>query len=320
MSKEKRNNDYIVRFNNGETIWNIAKCEKKTYKQVYEAISGRRFEARFLPQEEKDNICNLYLNGYSTVAIGKKYGVNNKTVAIVLEEKKIQRDRKKFIRKYSLNEHYFDKIDTQKKAYILGLLYADGNNCKQKSTVRIQLQEQDVHILQEICKELNYNKPLSYIDCSKRVYGNNYVSSNMYSLDIYSKYMCDQLEKLGMIPNKSLVLTFPSFLSNEFIPHFLRGYIDGDGHISKASYICNLTSTVSFCQSVQDYVYKNLGLLGGIKDASCHNGMTKVFYFSRKEEAKQFLDYIYKDATIYLNRKYNLYRNRYYNINNSLLA
>ena len=320
MKKEKINNNYIKRYNEGESFWSIAKAEKKTYKQIYEAVLGKRFEARYLPQEEKEKICEMYLNGKSTVAIGKEYGVWNKSIAVILEEKGIPRNGKQFIRKHTLNEYYFDNIDTEQKAYILGLFFADGNNCKQKSTVRIQLQEKDKQILEDIRRELNYSKPLSYVDCSHRIYGNNYISSNMFSLDIYSSHMCNRLEEIGMVPNKSLVLTFPDCIDRELLPHFLRGYIDGDGHISEKSYVCNFISTKSFCLSVQSLVYNITGLWGNIKEAPCHNGVTMVYEFTAKKYTKPFLDYIYKNATIYLERKYNIYKNHYCDINNSLLA
>lgn len=32
------------------------------------------------------------------------------------------------MKKYNYNENYFESIDTEKKAYILGFFYADGYN------------------------------------------------------------------------------------------------------------------------------------------------------------------------------------------------
>lgn len=48
-------------------------------------------------------------------------------------------------RKYKLNEHYFDVIESQDQAYILGLLYADGNHCrKKKYVIRLSLKKDDI--------------------------------------------------------------------------------------------------------------------------------------------------------------------------------
>lgn len=312
MKRNRLNIDYLNRYNNGESIWDIVKTENITYKEAFEGIFDRRFEARLLPQEEKDKICNDYLNGMSTVQLGKRYGISHKPMAVVLEENNIDRNSALSTRKYELNENYFDVIDTPNKAYVLGLLYSDGNNSKQKGTIRIQLQEDDKDILEKVRKELNYSKELTYVDCSKRIYGNGYVSKNMYSLDVYSKYMCNRLEEIGVVPNKSLILTFPECIPSDYVSHFIRGYMDGDGWISKkGGYSISLTSTESFCKTVQSIVKKAIKVDGKIVDASCHNGVTKVYRIDRKDETKCFLDYIYKDADIYLQRKYNIYLSRY---------
>ena len=44
--------------------------------------------------------------------------------------------------------------------------------------------------------------------------------------------MTDDLINLGCTPNKSLVLLPPN-LTDDFIPHFIRGYFDGDGSIGR---------------------------------------------------------------------------------------
>ena len=97
--------------------------------------------------EEEMKIVDMYVNQkLSTVKIGQYYNCYHKVIAKVLEKHNIQRVGNGK-RKYNLDEHYFDKIDTPNKAYILGLLFADGNNSLVKSTIRISLQESDKDIL-----------------------------------------------------------------------------------------------------------------------------------------------------------------------------
>ena len=47
--------------------------------------------------------------------------------------------------------------------------------------------------------------------------------------------------------------------------------------------------------------------------------LTKVLFISKKADSINFLNWIYKDATIYLERKYKRYVD-YYELNNSLSA
>lgn len=55
----------------------------------------------------------------------------------------------KTCKKYSLNEHVFDVIDNQEKAYWLGFLMADGYNHQTKSCVALRLKAEDREILEK---------------------------------------------------------------------------------------------------------------------------------------------------------------------------
>lgn len=43
--------------------------------------------------------------------------------------------------------------------------------------------------------------------------------------------MFGDLSKHGCVPNKSLILKFPTTLPNELVNDFIRGYFDGDGSV-----------------------------------------------------------------------------------------
>ena len=61
---------------------------------------------------------------------------------------------------YTINEDYFDIIDTEEKAYLLGFLYADGNHFTKKNRITIGLQEKDKHILEKFNELIGSNRPL----------------------------------------------------------------------------------------------------------------------------------------------------------------
>ena len=180
--------------------------------------------------EQKIDIITSYLNGESSVKIGKRYGLSHKPILKILHKNGINVDQKKFVRKYTLNENYFDQINTPNKAYILGFLYADGHNEISKFTISMSLQEEDKEILEKIRKELCSNKPLEYIDYSNK-HDFVYHYKNQYRLLLFSKHMCSSLIKLGVVKNKSLIITFPTFIDDSLLSHFVRGVYDGDGSI-----------------------------------------------------------------------------------------
>lgn len=267
-------------------------------------------EIIFSENEEKD-IIDLYQNkNMSTVKIGKKYGCSHKKIAKVLESYNIPRTGISR-RKYEINENFFDKIDNQDKAYILGFLYADGCNYKPKQTVSMSLQEEDFDILEKIRKCMGNEHPLEYIDYSNK-HDFGYTYKNQYRMLIFSKHICDSLDNIGMTPNKSLTLEFPR-IDKELYRHFIRGYFDGDGSVYQSFVNENnkpvtltITSTLLFLEKIKQIISDELGIYAGIYDASNHNGITKVLSMST-EASNIFLDWLYLDANLYMQRKYDRY-------------
>jgi hypothetical protein len=210
-----------------------------------------------------------------------------------------------FIRKNNFDQSYFDVIDTEDKAYFLGLLFADGNVYMKRNRVQITLANEDSYILDKFSQCINSSAKL-------------YLDREIYSkLILDSKPLCQSLIKLGCIERKSLTLKFPSEeqVPKHLLHHFIRGYFDGDGHISKDKrlvkpyYHINITSSEGFIQSLRDELVENGIVPGGTykrykeKEVSAHTIMVK------SKSAKVFLDYLYKDATIFLTRKHKLYEN-----------
>lgn len=269
-------------------------------------------EIIFTENQEKE-IIDMYLNqNLSTVKIGKLFNCGNKVIGRVLERNNIPRTGVGQ-RKYALNEHYFDIIDTQEKAYILGFFYADGCNFKPKSTVSMSLQEDDVEILEKIRLEIQSEKPLEYLNYSNK-HDFGYTYKNQYRLQLFSSYMCNTLESIGMIPNKSLQLQFPN-ISEKLYSHFIRGYFDGDGSVyfaDNGNCVVTITSTDDFCRCIKNIVEHSLKIHCTISNASNNNGITKVLSISGKYQVETFFDWIYEDANLYLKRKHQKYIDKYY--------
>lgn len=263
-----------------------------------------------LSKEQKISVVNEYQNNLKLTCadISKKYGVNNSSIRTLLIRRgvKIRSNRSILRRKYDINENYFDQIDTEGKAYFLGLLYADGCNQSYK-TITMSLQEEDKHILECFNKELKTNKPLYFVDYSKK----HPKWQNQYKIEIANQKLVISLTKLGCVPRKSLTLTFPSEkqVPKKLLRHFLRGMWDGDGHIGKVEKNCtqiSLVSSIAFCQSAQNIIENEIGI--------------KFNYFFHKTEGikvlalgglikpHKFLSWIYGDCKFFIKRKYNRFK------------
>lgn len=164
--------------------------------------------------------------------------------------------------------------------------------CK-KTTISLSLQEKDRDILEKLRIDAGSNKPLRFISSErKRNNGEGYNYKDKYALTVCNKHWCERLSELGCVPNKSLVLKFPDYLSDEMLPHFIRGYFDGDGCIVNAksgNHNINLTSTKDFCISVQNIVFNLFGIKSYIHPASNKNGITSVWTLSKNRILRHFL-------------------------------
>lgn len=189
------------------------------------------------------------------------------------------------------------------------------------------LEESDFQDLERIRFEIGSDHPLEFIDYSdKHDFG--YTYKNQYRLLLFSTHMCKTLESIGMVPNKSLVADFPT-LPSELVRHFVRGLFDGDGSVYRYKYknrnsyqhTLTITSTLSLCEKLVNVVESALDINCHIYDASNHNGITKVFTISGKNQIKKFMDWIYDGSDLKLQRKYDRYIQYFYsdeNINNTL--
>jgi len=184
------------------------------------------------------------------------------------------------------------------------LLFADGNNSisKRQNRISINLQEKDKYILEKLRDLIAPTSKLFLLEKNKK----NKNHQNAYLLSISSKKLCNQLNNLGCVPNKSLILHYPNCIPNDLEHHFIRGYFDGDGCITQWSKRpkykkITIISTFNFCKEMQNIFMKNnlkCGLL------LSKNGITTTLYMGSNNNIYCLFKWLYKDATIFLERKY----------------
>lgn len=224
--------------------------------------------------------------------------------------------------KYVFNEDFFEKIDTEHKAYWLGFLYADGcildmrlhDGTKVPQTVQISISIKDIEIIYKFMKDIELEKNI-YIGVA-----HNKKSDTQYArVQVGSSKMCRDLISHGCTPRKTLTLTFPTEndVPNELIRHFIRGYFDGDGSV----YFCERMQFDKHCgyerlqqnfcgnfQGTMDFLKKLEFILNsnGVVTRPIRTGHGQIYSldFGRRDAMVSFYHFLYDDATIYLNRKH----------------
>jgi hypothetical protein len=135
-------------------------------------------------------------------------------------------------RTHIIRADYFRSIDTDEKAYWLGLLYADGNlsSCNDRSWhISLALAQEDGYMVERLRDTLNPSKTIPVTLVKRSLEKSTY--QDQRKLCIYSNVMALDLIRKNVVPNKSLVLEFPTDeqVPARFLGSFIRGYFDGDG-------------------------------------------------------------------------------------------
>ena len=209
-------------------------------------------------------------------------------------------------KKHNYDESFFEKIDTEEKAYWLGFLYADGSvqkkevvgsseNAKRKMSYKVefQLAEIDKEHLEKFCKTIGAKTTRK----ENKIDEKTFVS---YRTSISSKKIVEDLIRLGCVPKKSLILKFPTEeqVPEKFIWDFLRGYFDGDGCFCGAFI---LLGTEEFLEGVLKLFEKNIE--GYKRTKMSYAGKARTF----RKTGPEFVDFIknkfYQEKTIFLERK-----------------
>lgn len=302
----------IGKSNKLETISDELKAKK-------ENMSTYKFK-QYLVNLAIEEYINTSIYDRSVTKLADKYGLNRKTIYKYLKERGVEITNTR--NKTPFNESFFDEIDTEEKAYWLGFLYADGYISAKEYRIGLSLSTKDIDHLIKYGKAINYSKGLNITTShqfgSKSIYNKNGEVIQMCSTVIINEHMWNALNNKGCVSNKSLILTFPDesiFKDKSLIRHFIRGYVDGDGTLGlyphsktnpnlEASLI--IVGTKPFLEGVQ----KAIGIQGFLMQKKNCNKLTYRLGYGNSK-AEKVAEFLYKNATIYLDRKYNIYINKF---------
>lgn len=259
-------------------------------------------------QNKINEIIDLYSKNHSMGEISKIVNICVSQIWRVLKINNIpsknQFNYRDKLKKYHINENFFNKIDSPEKAYILGLLYADGNANKKIKQITLKLQVNDKPVLDRISLLIETDKPLHFVKKSKTTHQDQYV------LKITNKVIYTDLVNHGIVPNKTFITTFPK-LEEQLIPHFIRGYFDGDGcfYVGKQNRACwSIIGSTNFINSVQNLIQEKLNIKSYIQhDKRCKAGID-ILRIRRLSDIKKISEWMWCNSTIHLERKYNKYK------------
>jgi len=249
--------------------------------------------------EEELQIIDRVNNKTPLKLIISEFGIKSKkTIYDVIE----RNGRDKIIpnKKFTVDENYFENIDTQDKSYWLGFLYADGyvrmkNNKSGELRLKLGLKDkQHIELFKSCIKSSHKIKDIkSYVTVGDKKY-----ESECSTFSIYNTKIVSDLYRHGCVNNKTFKIKLPN-LKEDLIRHFIRGYFDGDGCISIPTNI-KILGNEEFISSLQKLLCEKLN---SSRVYNYKNGKIRSLIISNIKDTICFMNYIYQDSNIFLERK-----------------
>ncbi|MHA1469528.1 MAG: hypothetical protein ACTSSP_03070 [Candidatus Asgardarchaeia archaeon] len=243
----------------------------------------------------KEKIINIYKNNFNKtiVDIASQFKVSRNTIYRALEKNRIDKNLLKF------DHNFFSSINSEKSAYWLGFIFADGCICDSHGTTKslnIHLSTKDELHLKAFQKDIKSRLKIHLVKEKDK---------NSVYCRYYSNKLCEDLIRLGCVPRKSTILNFPD-IPPLLHRHFIRGYIDGDGCIClrknglRKNLQIGIIGTEQFLSSLQSLFFKELN----INHKKLQNkGRVKSLTINGNKQCLRLIKWLYQDSTIYLARK-----------------
>jgi len=249
-----------------------------------------------------------YLQGSTLTQVSSELKVDRNVLARIFKEHDLLKSRSELIRKgKSGKEVKDDALDilTPEALYWIGFLYADGHIEKGRPRISLTLQKDDHEHLVKFSdffgctirevKGSGKNKDVTYIRCA-------FSSQKIY----------DKLKFFDFTNNKTLSITPHNLLTGS--KDFWRGLVDGDGSIyypndkrADGKYNGLRLDLYGTEHTLDSFLIYLLANSIQTKTVPKKRKNANVYQVTISDVTCKAIKLLYKDATIYLDRKYNTY-------------
>lgn len=249
-----------------------------------------------------EDVVKLYKEHQSIRKVSKILGISTETIRVKLHECESCNKPLRF----SYDKDFFSR-DNEESFYWAGFIAADGNIPKNPNNknigrgIRITLAIKDKELMDAYKKSMKYS-------------GEVWTTDETCGLRIYCPKLAQDILRFNVVPAKTKIYRFPEWIvDHELVNHFMRGYVDGDGcffyenlwgkgrKIDQVHF--NVRGTMEFLTVFGKVLSKRCGIKEKYPRLNCGIGSLEC---GGNIIVGRLAEFLYKDATLYLKRKYNI--------------
>jgi DNA-binding CsgD family transcriptional regulator len=300
----KQRDEVVRRYVAGETSRKLAAQYGVSYLTVLSSVrrAGEQVRSKSSPsmftEEQEQKICNKYSNGAGISDLSLMFNCADCTIYKVLKTNGVALRSRAF----RLVDHSALKnLDDEAALYWCGFLFADGSvkTRTSSSVLSVNLSAVDKDHLFKLQSFLKTD----FFVASHNYPGQSYSSNPKFRLCVVSDEVCDDLLSYGRYDGA----LHPSLWGSR---HFWRGLVDGDGslgiYFDSRSKKSRPMFSVCGTQCMMDNFKKRFSLSGHNSKAKVrlHSSGSIYHYGLNGRVGVECIKWLYGDATVYLDRKY----------------
>lgn len=253
-----------------------------------------------LTTKQKEQICDLYKEGYNGPKIKTILGFNIKTIYAILNKSNLVKPINEAKTIFCINKNYFDEITTNRQAYWLGFIAGDGS--VKNNYIILNIHKKDRVILEQFIIDTNSNYKI-------------YEYKNIVNLTVACKHMVESLAKFNIVERKTKTFSIPTNIPNHLLNSFILGFFDADGcfSIDKTRGLrFSLIGTISAVEEIQNILINKCGVNKNKLQNHHSTEFVKYLVYSGDKQLIKIFKYMYDNNDFYLPRKFNK-ANNYFN-------
>lgn len=269
----------------------------------------RKFKESLRTPELENKICELFNLGLTLGLINSEIDYvfsTEKSISDILKRKGY--DPKKKSQQVHWDNHYFDFINSEERAYFLGLLFTDGWITKRDETrydIGICLEDTDTYMINNFKKALRSDRSIVRKQFTKK----DGTIGHYSQLVLTDNHLAFTLMKYGLTERKSKTMSVNlNEIPKKHINHFMRGMIDGNGSVtigSNNNLIIKMIGTKDIIDFFNYYLWSND--FAPFKTPKLHKRISFPFFeisYADIKDVSKLYNFFMNDGSVFLERKW----------------